>query len=77
MQSEDMWDHVKNAHKLMSQAILNGRTHASNEYVETFEGQQLSSFCDGSDTYPTEEQYAMVKHLGLYFIICLLCFYYF
>jgi hypothetical protein len=25
----------------------------------------------------TEEQYAMVKHIGLNFIICLLCFYYF
>jgi hypothetical protein len=45
--------------------------------LETFEGQQLCSFRDGSDTYLTEEQYAMVKHVGLNFIICLLCFYYF
>jgi hypothetical protein len=67
----------KSAHKLVSQAISNGRIHASNEYLETFEGQQLGAFCDGSDTYLTEEQYAMVKHLGLNFIICLLCFYYF
>jgi hypothetical protein len=48
-------------------------THASNEYMETFEGQQLGSFRDGSDTYLTEEQYAMVKHvvqisLSAYFV---------
>jgi hypothetical protein len=53
------------------------RIHALNEYLETFEGQQPSSFRDGSDTYLTKEQYAMVKHVGLNFIICLLCFYYF
>jgi hypothetical protein len=41
------------------------------------EGQQLGSFRDGSDTYLTEEQYVIVKHVGLNFIICLLCFYYF
>jgi hypothetical protein len=41
------------------------------------EEQQLGLFRDGSDTYLTEEQYAMVKHVGLNFIICLLCFYYF
>jgi hypothetical protein len=67
----------KSSHKLVSQAISNGRIHASNEYLEAFEGQQLGSFRDGSDTYLTEEQYAMVKHVGLNFIICLLCFYYF
>jgi hypothetical protein len=50
---------------------------ASNEYLETFEGQQLGSFCDASDMYLTEEQYAMVKYIGLNFIICLLYFYYF
>jgi hypothetical protein len=33
------------------------------------EGQQLGSFCDGSDMYLTEEQYVMVKHVGLNFII--------
>jgi hypothetical protein len=49
----------------------------SNEYLETFEGQQLSSFHDGSNMYLTEEQYAMVKHVILNFIICLHCFYYF
>jgi hypothetical protein len=43
LQSEDMWDHVKSvfeksAHKLMSQAISNGRIRASNEYMETFKG---------------------------------------
>jgi hypothetical protein len=65
----------KNAHKIMSQSISNGRIHALNEYLQTVEGQQLGSFRDGSDTYLTEEQYAMVKHVGLNFIICLLCLY--
>jgi hypothetical protein len=37
----------------------------------------MGSFRDGSDMYPTEEQYVMVKHVGLNFISCLLCFYYF
>jgi hypothetical protein len=67
----------KSAQKLVSQAISNGWIHSSNEYLETFEGQQLGSFHDGSDTYLTEEQYEIVKHVGLNFIICLLCFYYF
>jgi hypothetical protein len=67
----------KSAHKLVSQAISNGRIRASNKYLETFEGQELGSFHDGSDTYLTEEQYAIIKHVGLNFIICLLCFYYF
>jgi hypothetical protein len=66
----------KSAHKLVSQSITNGRIHASNEYLQTVEGQQLGSFRDGSDVYLTKEQYAMVKHVGLTFIICLLCFYY-
>jgi hypothetical protein len=64
----------KSAHKLVSQAISNGQIHASNEYLETFEGQELGSFRDGSDTYLTEEQYVMVKHVGLNFIIYLLYF---
>jgi hypothetical protein len=77
-----MRDHTKSvfeksAHMLVSQAISNGRIHASNEYMEMFEGQQLGSFHDGSDMYLTEEQYAMVKHVGLKFIICLLYFCYF
>jgi hypothetical protein len=67
----------KSAHMLVSQAISNGRIRALNEFLETFEGQQLGSFRDGSDTYLTEEQYTMVKHVGLNFIISLLCFYYF
>jgi hypothetical protein len=67
----------KSAHKLVSQSITNGRICASNEYLQTVEGQQLGSFHDGSDIYQTEEQYAMVKHVNLNFIICLLCFYYF
>jgi hypothetical protein len=67
----------KSAQKLVSQDISNGQVRASNEYMGTFEGQQLGSFHDGSDTYLTKEQYAMVKHVGLNFIICLLCFYYF
>jgi hypothetical protein len=82
LQSEDMWDHVrsvfeKSAHKLVSQSISNGRIRASNEYLQMVEGLQLGSFRDGSDLYLTEEQYAMVKHVGLNFIICLICFYYF
>jgi hypothetical protein len=77
-----MRDHVrsvfeKSAHKLVRQAKSNGRIRASNEYFDTFEGQQQGSFHDGSYTYLTEEQYAMVKYIGLNFIICLLCFYYF
>jgi hypothetical protein len=67
----------KSAHKLVSQAISNGWILASNEYLETFDGQQLASFCDGSDMYLMEEQYALVKYVGLNSIICLLSFYYF
>jgi hypothetical protein len=77
-----MHDHTrsvfeKNAHKLISQSISNGWIHALNEYLQPIEGLQMGSFCDSSDTYLTEEQYAMVKHAGLNFISCLLCFYYF
>jgi hypothetical protein len=66
MQIEDMWDHRRNlfeksAHKLVSQAISNGQIRASNEYLEMFEGPQLVSFHDGSNSYLTEEQYAMVN----------------
>jgi hypothetical protein len=67
----------KSAHMLMSQSISNGQICTSNEYMQMVEGQQLGSFHDASDTYLTEEQYAMVKHVGLNFIIYLLCFYYF
>jgi hypothetical protein len=67
----------KSAQKLVSQVISNGWIRALNEYLETFKGQQLGSFRDGSDTYLTEEQYVMVKYVGQNFIICLLCFYYF
>jgi hypothetical protein len=67
----------KSAHKLVSQSISNGRFCALNEYLQTVEGQQLSSFRDGSDTYLTEEQYAMVKYVVPKFIIYLLYFYYF
>jgi hypothetical protein len=77
-----MRDHVrsvfeKSAHKLVSQAISNERNRASNEHLETFEWQQLGMFHDGSNMDLTEEQFVMVKHVGLNFIICLLCFYYF
>jgi hypothetical protein len=77
-----MQDHArsvfeKSAHKFVSQAISNGRICTLNVYLEMFEEQQLGSFRDGSDTYLTEERYAMVKHVGLNFIICLLYFYYF
>jgi hypothetical protein len=67
----------KSAHRFLSQAISNGWVRASNEYLETFEGQQLGSFHNGSDAYLIEEQYAMVKHVCLNFIIYLLCFYHF
>jgi hypothetical protein len=67
----------KSAHKLVSQVISNGQICPSNEYLETFKGQQLGSFRDGLDTYLTKDQYMMVKHVGLNFIICLFCFYYF
>jgi hypothetical protein len=75
-----MHDHVrivfeKNAHKLMSQSISNGWIHASNEYLQMVEGKQMGSFHNGLDMYLTEEQYAMVKHVGLNFISCLVCFY--
>jgi hypothetical protein len=75
-----MHDHVrivfeKNAHKLMSQSISNGWIHASNEYLQMVEGKQMGSFHNGLDTYLTEEQYAMVKHVSLNFISCLVCFY--
>jgi hypothetical protein len=67
----------KSATKLVSQSISNGHIHALNEYLQTIKGQQMSAFHDGSDTYLTEEQYAMVKHVSLNFISYLLCFYYF
>jgi hypothetical protein len=77
-----MWDHVrsvfdKSAHKLVSQSISNGWIRTSNEYLQTVEVQQLGLFHDGSNTYLTEEQYATVIHVGLNFIMCLLCFDYF
>jgi hypothetical protein len=37
----------------------------------------MNAFRDGLDTYLTEEQYAMVKLVGLNIISCLLYFYYF
>jgi hypothetical protein len=67
----------KSAMKLMSQSISNGRIHALNKYLQTIEGQQTSAFRDGSYTYLTKEQYAMVKHVSLNFISYLLYFYYF
>jgi hypothetical protein len=67
----------KSAMKLVGQSISNGRIHTFNENLQTVEGQQMGSFHDGSDTYLTGEQYAMVKHVGLNFISYLLCFYYF
>jgi hypothetical protein len=77
-----MRDHVrsvfkKRATKLVSKSISNGCIHTSNEYMQTTEGQQMGTFCDDLDMYLTEEQYAMVKHVGLNFISCLLYFYYF
>jgi hypothetical protein len=82
LQSEDTRGHArgvfeKRAIKLMSQSISNGWIHASNEYLQTIEGQQTNMFHDGSDTYLTEEQYGMVKHVGLNFISCLHYFFYF
>jgi hypothetical protein len=63
--------------KLMSQSISNGWIRTSKKYLQTVEGQQMGLFRDGSNTYLTKEQYVMVKHVGLNFISCLLCFYYF
>jgi hypothetical protein len=73
LQSEDMRDHgtsvfKKSSHKLMSQSISNEWILASNEYLQMVKGQQMGSFRDGLDTYLTEEQYAMVKYVGLNFI---------
>jgi hypothetical protein len=67
----------KSAMRPLGQSISNGQIHTLNEYLQTFTGQQTNMFHDGSDTYLTEEQYAMVKHVGLSFISCLPCFYYF
>jgi hypothetical protein len=67
----------KSAMKLVCQSISNGRIDALNEYLQMVEGQQMGLFLNGSDTYLTEEQYAMVKYVGLNFISCLLCFDYF
>jgi hypothetical protein len=67
----------KSATKLVCQSISNGRIDALNEYLQMVEGQQMGLFRNGSDTYLTEEQYAMVKYVGLNFISCLLCFDYF
>jgi hypothetical protein len=52
LQSEDLQDHArsvfeKSAHKLVSQSISNGQIRAPNEYMQTFEGQQVGSFRDG------------------------------
>jgi hypothetical protein len=70
-----MWDHVrsvfkKSAHKLVSQSISNGWIRAPNEYMQIVEGQELRLFHDGSEMYLTKEQYAMVKHVDLNFILC-------
>jgi hypothetical protein len=46
----------KSAMKLMSLSISNGRIQTSNEYLQMIEDQQMNVFCDGSDTYLTEEQ---------------------
>jgi hypothetical protein len=65
----------KNATKLVTQSILNSHIHASNEYLQKFEGQQVNEFWGGADTYLTEEQYVEVKHVDLHFFICLQCYY--
>jgi hypothetical protein len=44
--------------------------------LEDIRGVAKNTFCDGSDTYLTEEQYAMVKHVDVNFISSLLCLYY-
>jgi hypothetical protein len=43
----------KSATKLVGQSISNGQIHASNEYLQMVEGQQMGLFFDGSDTYLT------------------------
>jgi hypothetical protein len=67
----------KSVTKLVGQSISNGWIHASNVYLQTFTEQQMNVFRNGSDTYLIEEQYAMVKHVGLNFISCLTSFCYF
>jgi hypothetical protein len=57
----------KSADRHVNQAISNERIRASKEYLKKFVWQQLGSFRDGSDTYLTEEQYAMVKCNTLFF----------
>jgi hypothetical protein len=79
LQSEDMQEHTKSVFeksvtKLVGQSISNGWIYASNEYLQTIEGQQMSSFHDGSDIYLTEEQYAMVQYVGPNFISLLTLF---
>jgi hypothetical protein len=64
----------KSVTKLVGQSISNGWIYASNEYLQTIEGQQMSSFHDGSDIYLTEEQYAMVQYVGPNFISLLTLF---
>jgi hypothetical protein len=67
----------KSVTKLVGQSISNGWIHASNAYLQTFTKQQMNVFRNGSDMYLIEEQYEMVKHVGLNFISCLTSFYYF
>jgi hypothetical protein len=63
----------KNARKIITQAISYARIAASNKYLKKFVGQELGVFRDGSDTYLTEEQYAMVKHFGFHVFLILHC----
>jgi hypothetical protein len=73
--ARDVFD--KSATKLVTQSISNARIHASNEYLQTFMGQQTNMVHNGSEMYLTEVQYAMVKYVDLNFISCLHHFYYF
>jgi hypothetical protein len=82
LESEDQIDDVQvvfnnSAMNLVTQSISNSRIHASNKYLQTFAGLKRNTFCNGSDMYLTQQKYAMVKHVGLNFICCLLHFYYF
>jgi hypothetical protein len=45
----------KSATKLVGQSISNAHIHASNEYLQTFTGPQMNTFCDGSNMYLTKK----------------------
>jgi hypothetical protein len=57
--------------KLVSQAISNICIQATNDWLKKFEGQVVTMFQEGSDTYRMEEQYAQVQYIILHLILFL------